>query len=114
MKSASIPFAVALVAALGLTGPGFAANGHDERHAGAPMPSAATMSEGTVRRIDKAAGKLTIAHGPLENLGMPPMTMVFRVSDPAMLDRVGTGDRIRFIAERRDGMFSVVALEAAE
>jgi Cu/Ag efflux protein CusF len=114
MKFASIPFAVGLLAALGLASPAFAASEHGAEHAEAATHPAATMSEGTVRKIDKAAGKLTIAHGPLENLGMPPMTMVFRVSDQAMLDRVRTGDRIRFTAARSDGVFSVIALEAAE
>ena len=72
------------------------------------------MAEGTVKKLDKSAGKLTIAHGPLENLGMPGMTMVFRAKDAAMLDQVKAGDKIRFTAERIGGAFTVTALERAE
>lgn len=71
------------------------------------------MSEGTVKKVDRAAAKLTIAHGPLANLGMPGMTMVFRTKDPAMLAQVKEGDRIRFIADRVGGAFTVITLESA-
>src|SRR6478735_2673940 len=72
------------------------------------------MSEGEVRKIDKEAGKLTIKHGPLLNLDMPAMTMVFRVKDAAMLDQTKAGDRIRFVAEKDGGTYTVVRLEAAK
>lgn len=71
------------------------------------------LSEGTVKKVDKAAGKVTIAHGPLENLGMPGMTMVFRVKDAAWLEQMKAGDRIRFLADRVDGAFTVVRYEPA-
>jgi Cu(I)/Ag(I) efflux system protein CusF len=76
------------------------------------MAQVAPLSEGEVRKIDKAAGKLTIKHGPLENLGMPAMTMVFRVKDAATFDQVKPGDRIRFLAEKVDGIITVTKLEA--
>ncbi len=84
-------------------------------HAANPMIAAAEtqLSEGEVRKVDKAAGKLTIKHGPLENLGMPPMTMIFRVKEATMLDKVKPGDRIRFRAERVNGVFTLTKLEAA-
>lgn len=69
------------------------------------------LSDGQVRKIDKEAGKLTIKHGPLANLGMPAMTMVFRTSDPAMLDQVKVGDAIRFRAEKVDGYLTVTRIE---
>lgn len=72
---------------------------------------AVPLSEGEIRKADKSAGKLTIKHGPLENLGMPAMTMVFRVKDPAMLDQVKPGDRVRFLAEKVDGAFTVTKLQ---
>lgn len=74
-------------------------------HAGHAMPAAAgkqasvEQSEGTVKKIDAAAGKVTIAHGPLKSLGMPPMTMVFKVKDAAQLKGIKEGDAIRFTAE---------------
>ena len=77
-----------------------------------PMASA-PLSEGVVRKVNKSAGKLTIKHGPLVNLDMMPMTMVFRVKDPAMLDQVKAGDNIRFLAESINGALTVVTLEKA-
>ncbi|MHB9119686.1 MAG: copper-binding protein [Burkholderiales bacterium] len=69
------------------------------------------MSSGEIKEIDKAAGKITIKHGPLENLGMPGMTMVFRAKDPAMLDRVKVGDKIKFEAERRNSALMAGKIE---
>lgn len=56
------------------------------------------LSDGEVRRVDKDAKKITIKHGPLANLDMPPMTMVFQVADSAMLDAVKPGDKVTFEA----------------
>lgn len=108
---------IALIAAmLGLTAAGAAAaaDGHGMSHSASfATADAAAMSEGVVRKIDKTVGKITIAHGPLANLGMPGMTMAFGVGDPAFLEQVKAGDKIRFVAERRDGAFVVTTLEAA-
>ena len=76
--------------------------------AGQPM---AKMSEGTVKKVDKAAGKITIAHGPLENLNMPGMTMAFAVKNKAMLDQVKAGDKIRFVAMDMGGTLTGSSLE---
>ena len=83
-----------------------------EDAASAPAAAAAApMSEGEIKKIDTAAGKLTIKHGPLENLGMEPMTMVFRVQDPAMLTKVHVGSKVRFVAEKVNGALTVTALD---
>jgi len=71
----------------------------------------AALTDGEVRRIDKDAAKLTLRHGRIENLDMPPMTMVFRVADPKLLDGLQEGDRVRFRAERIGGVFTVTAVE---
>lgn len=63
--------------------------------------------------VDKDAKKITIRHGAIANLEMPPMTMVFQVSDPAVLDRIKAGDKIRFAAEKREGAFTVTRIETA-
>ena len=76
----------------------------------ATQPGAA-MAEGEVRKIDKDAGKVTIRHGELKNLDMPPMTMVFRIKDPAMLEQIKAGDKISFIADKVGGQFTVMQLE---
>lgn len=73
-----------------------------------------SMSEGEVRKIDRDAKKLTIKHGPLKNLDMPPMTMVFQVKDPAMLERVKTGDKVRFTVEKIGGQYTVTVMEPAK
>ena len=95
-------------------GPVFAnAEHHPTTERAAETQAAQTLSEGEVRKIDKEAGKLTIKHGPLLNLDMPAMTMVFRVRDPAMLDEVKVGDAIHFKAEQVDGNLTVTRLEPA-
>jgi Cu(I)/Ag(I) efflux system periplasmic protein CusF len=69
--------------------------------------------DGEVRKIDKAQGRITLQHGELKALDMPPMTMVFRVKDPALLDTVAVGDRVKFDAARVDGNYTVTAIRKA-
>lgn len=71
----------------------------------------AALSEGEVRKVDKQAKKLTIKHGPLANLDMPGMTMVFRVKDPVMLEQVKAGDKVKFQAEKVEGALTVTQIE---
>lgn len=108
----------ALLALLGSTAPmALAGDDHGTHHgthhggAAAPSGAAAGLAEGTVRKIDRSAGKLSIAHGPLESLGMPAMTMVFRAADPGLLDRVKVGDRIRFAAGKVGEVLTVSTVE---
>jgi Cu(I)/Ag(I) efflux system protein CusF len=72
------------------------------------------LSPGEVKKIDKEAGKITIKHGPLSNLDMPAMTMVFRVKAPTMLDQVKAGDKVGFVAEKINGALIVTRLEPAK
>jgi Cu/Ag efflux protein CusF len=60
----------------------------------------ATMTEGEVRKVDKSRGKITLKHGEIKNLDMPPMTMVFGVRDKALLDKVKAGDKVKFAADK--------------
>ena len=76
--------------------------------------AALPLTDGEVRKIDVHAQKITLRHGRLENLGMAPMTMVFRVKDPAWLQSLKAGDRVRFAADRVDGALTVVILESAK
>jgi Cu/Ag efflux protein CusF len=106
---------VALAAALPLTAS--AANDMNKADGMAGMPGmkssdAATLSDGEVKKVDKDAGKITIKHGPLTNLDMPGMTMVFRVKDPAMLEQVKSGDKIKFVADKVNGALTVTTLQA--
>ena len=72
------------------------------------------QADGEVRKIDMDAKKITIRHGAIENLGMPPMTMVFQVKDPALLDKVKAGDKVKFLAEKIGGAFTVTQIEPAK
>jgi Cu/Ag efflux protein CusF len=72
---------------------------------------AQAMTDGEIRKVDIAAGKLTIRHAPLTELDMPAMTMVFRVADPKLLDGLKPGDKVRFVATREGGAFTVTRLE---
>jgi Cu(I)/Ag(I) efflux system protein CusF len=75
---------------------------------------AATPTDGEVRKIDLDAKKLTLKHAEIKNLDMPGMTMVFQVKDPAMLDKLKPGDKVRFTAEKINGAFTVTTIEAAK
>lgn len=79
-----------------------------------PASSAEPQSDGEVRKVDKAQSKVTLRHGPLENLAMPAMTMVFKVADPKMLDSLKEGDKVRFTAEKVNGAFTVTAIQPAK
>jgi Cu/Ag efflux protein CusF len=78
-----------------------------------PQPSqpAGPLVPGRVEKVDSAAGKITIEHGPIPNLDMEAMTMVFRAGDPAMLKQVKRGDRVRFTAERVNGQITVTKIQ---
>lgn len=80
---------------------------------GAAADAATVLTDGEIRKVDKAAGKLTIKHGEIRNLDMPPMTMVFQVKDKAMLDAVNPGDRVRFHVEKAAGGYVVTTLQRA-
>jgi Cu(I)/Ag(I) efflux system protein CusF len=72
------------------------------------------MSSGEVRKIDKDAQKITLKHGEIKSMDMPGMTMVFKVLDPTLLDKVKVGDKVRFNAEKRDGAIVVTEIEAVK
>ena len=72
------------------------------------------QSEGEVRKVDLAQGKVTLRHGPLANLDMPAMTMVFTAADKKLLEGLKEGDKVRFTADKKDGTYVVTAIEAAK
>lgn len=75
----------------------------------------AALSEGTVKKIDPANKQIMLAHGPIENLSMPPMTMMFDVKNPALLKKVKEGDKVRFrVEEDKNGDYVIVRIEAAK
>lgn len=91
---------------------GAMAQAHDHgNHATAAVPGQeTTMFDGEVKKVDKDTGRLTIKHGPLENLSMPGMTMVFGIKDASALDALKAGDKIKFVAEKLEGKYVVTQL----
>lgn len=73
--------------------------------------AAADMADGEVRKVDTDNKKITLKHGEIKNLDMPGMTMVFQVKDPAMLEKVKSGDKVRFTAEKLNGALTVTNIE---
>ena len=91
------------------TAPASAAD-HSAHHAAASAPA----TDGEVRKIDKEQGKVTLRHGPIANLEMPGMTMVFKVADPKLLDSIKEGDKVKFSADKVNGAITVTAIEVAK
>jgi Cu/Ag efflux protein CusF len=75
------------------------------------LPIAAQDTDAEVRKVDRALSKITLKHGEIKKLDMPPMTMVFRVKDAKLLDGVAAGDKVLFSAEQIDGQYVVTALQ---
>lgn len=75
---------------------------------------ATDLTYGEVRKVNSENGKVTLRHGEIRNLGMPGMTMAFRVSDPKFLDGLRSGDKVKFRAENVNGALTVTAIEPAK
>ena len=114
-----LPTALLLVTGLTIGGalaaPAMAqtAGEHAGHHAAAD-PAASYLTDGEVRKIDKASGTVAIKHGAIKNLDMPPMTMVFQAKDKSLLDKVKAGDKIRFRAESENGRLFVTEIQAVK
>ena len=104
------------LSALVLAAPGLAqaTNHAAPQSASQAARPAGALVEGEVRKVDKDTGKITLRHGAIVNLDMPPMTMVFQVKDPTLLDTVKAGDKIRFAAGKAGGAYTVTRLESAK
>ncbi|WP_300295636.1 copper-binding protein [Ferrovibrio sp.] len=68
-------------------------------------------AEGEVRKIDKAAGEITLKHGPIKDMGMSGMTMAFPVADPTLLDKVKVGDKVSFTVAMKNSQMVVQSVE---
>jgi Cu/Ag efflux protein CusF len=94
---------------------------HPAHHAATATATATTAAAATgptsdaeVRRVDKEQGKVTLRHGPIANLDMPAMTMVFKVADRKLLDAIKSGDKVKFSAEDVNGALTVTAIEVVK
>ena len=112
MKPTILPtFALALLAACSL--PASAQQAGAAASASAKSP--AFLADGEVRKVDKENKKLTIRHGEIKNLDMPPMTMVFGVSPASLVDKVKAGDKIKFKAiDQGGGNLVVTDIQSAK
>ena len=118
MKFLTIPLAASLLilgAGLALAqAPAAAATGsHSSPPAATPMPQSAELSEGEITRWDPRTLRLTLKHGEIKNLEMPPMTMVFRVADASVVGDLQPGDKVRFRAEQVNGAYHVKQIDKA-
>ncbi len=91
---------------------GHGSHGTPATNAAKPGENAETWTSAEVRRIDKSGKRLTLRHEPIKHLDMPGMTMVFRVQDEALLDRVKVGERVRFQVKQENDQYIVTAIEA--
>ena len=117
MKTRIATTITALIAVFGFAPmTSFAAEGHNAHtsHGAMATTADAPLVDGVVKKIDKAAGKVTVSHGPLTNLDMPAMTMVFRVKDAAWLDQMQAGGKIRFVADNVNNTLTIVRFESAK
>ena len=80
----------------------------------AKSTAAVPFADGEIRKVDKENRKLTIKHGEIKNLDMPAMTMVYLVSDAALLDKVKQGDKVRFKATHDGGKLTVTEIVPAK
>lgn len=89
----------------------------DEAHhksAASTTAAAADMTDGEVRKVDLEAGKITLKHADIKSLDMPAMTMVFVVKDKAMIDKLKTGDKVKFKAINDAGKYTVTDIQPAK
>ncbi len=110
-----LKFATSLVAAvLSLAAWPAGAQSTTTDHSKMAMSPTQTLTDGEIRKIDKDAGKMTIKHGEIKHMDMPPMTMVFAAADKALLDRVKVGDKVRFMAVQDNGRMLVTEIQVAK
>lgn len=103
-----------LAAAMALSTAAGAQNSANSAASAAQAPVPKDFAQGEVRKVDKAGKTITLQHGEIRNLGMPPMAMVFEVKDPRLLDNFKPGDKVRFKAVHEAGNYVVVDLRPAK
>lgn len=86
---------------------------HDHNHGTTPVTTQTALTDGEVKKVDPDTGKVTIKHGEIRHLDMPPMTMVFTVKDKALLSGVKAGDKVRFLAVSEGGKVLLTDIQPA-
>ncbi len=88
---------------LGLTAPAISSEQSHMEHASTSSAAETSLTDGEIKKIDQAAGKVTIKHGDIKHLDMPGMTMVFAVKDKALLSKLQPGDKVKFMVVNEGG-----------
>ena len=90
--------------------------GHAQEKSPPSVPglSIENLADGEIRKVDRENKKITIKHGEIKHLDMPGMTMVFQIRDPALFEKLKTGDKVKFVAEKLEGAFVVTVLQLAK
>lgn len=113
MKKENACLALALLASVGLIP--LTVHAQSSAQQGQQTTAETALSDGEIRKIDKAMGKITIRHGPIKHLDMPPMNMVFTVKNTALFDQIKVGDKIQFMAvDEGGGKLVVTDIELAK
>lgn len=89
--------------------------GHEHQHKPEnKIASKAVLADGEIRKINKNTGQITMKHGEIKSVEMPPMTMVFRVADKAMLDGLNEGDKVKFNVKQEGANYTVTEIRKAQ
>lgn len=107
---ASAAFA-AVFAAPAFAGDDMAGMNMSAKPSAAKASSKTALTDAEVKKVDVATGMVTLKHGALENVGMPPMTMAFKAKDAAMVKQVHEGDKVKVRVENVKGNLTIVKLE---
>ncbi|AKM02434.1 copper-binding protein [Burkholderia pyrrocinia] len=95
-------FAAGEMSGMDMSGMKMSSDGSDASHT--------ALTDAEVKKVDAATGKVTLKHGALDNVGMPPMTMAFKAKDAAMLTQVHAGDKVKVRIENVNGTLTIVKL----
>jgi Cu(I)/Ag(I) efflux system periplasmic protein CusF len=85
-----------------------------EAKAKAKAAAQVELADGEIRKINKNTGKITVKHGEIKSVEMPPMTMVFGVADKAMLEGLKEGDKVKFNVKQEGSNYTVTEIKKAQ
>ncbi|MEM5385540.1 copper-binding protein [Paraburkholderia phymatum] len=113
MKKMIVAFSAiaAVVAAPAFAGDDMAGMSMSGKPSATKASASAALTDAEVKNVDTASGMVTLKHGALENVGMPPMTMAFKAKDAAMVKQVHEGDKVKVRVENVNGMLTIVKME---
>lgn len=75
-------------------------------------PAKEHNATGMVTAVDATTGTVTIAHGAVESLNWPAMTMTFKLADPSQASTLHANDHVKFkftVGEKHDATVTMIA-----